>query len=299
MKRKAIQLASQTIVVSLPAKWVKEHGVKKGDEIEVEETNGKLMISSEKIFHENKKIIQIDQYGALKRRIILSYYLRGIDELELQFIKPEYIKDVKNKITNNLIGFEIIKQTSHSLTLKDIGGFFQQDFMLILRRIFLIIESMANDLLESLKKKEKDLTSIISIDKETNKMAYFSIRVLNKGVAIDYHKIPLLYSIILCLENIGDLYKYIARDITQNNIKPLQHDIEHLRLINTLFVTFREVFFDPKNNSLIQFVESYENVRKKVLGSVGKRTTDPLLSVYFSQLLSAIIMMNNNLLLMV
>ena len=46
MKRKAIQLASQTIVVSLPAKWVRQQGIKKGDEIDVEERGKELVIGN-------------------------------------------------------------------------------------------------------------------------------------------------------------------------------------------------------------------------------------------------------------
>ena len=44
MKRKAIQLANQTLVISMPSKWVKEQGIKKGDEIDVEEKGKRLMI---------------------------------------------------------------------------------------------------------------------------------------------------------------------------------------------------------------------------------------------------------------
>ena len=35
IKRKVIQLAGRTLVVSLPSKWAKKHNVQKGDEIVV------------------------------------------------------------------------------------------------------------------------------------------------------------------------------------------------------------------------------------------------------------------------
>ena len=42
MIRKVIQLASRTLVVSLPSKWVKTVNVQKGDEIEVIEKGDQL-----------------------------------------------------------------------------------------------------------------------------------------------------------------------------------------------------------------------------------------------------------------
>ena len=45
MKRKVINISGNCMMVSLPAKWVAKHNIKKGDEVEVEEKAESLRTS--------------------------------------------------------------------------------------------------------------------------------------------------------------------------------------------------------------------------------------------------------------
>jgi len=291
MKRKAIQLANKTLVISLPAKWVKERGVKKGDEIEVEEREGKIIVSIQKEPEEIKKIINLDDYGIMQNRVILSQYLRGVDELEIKFSKPHQIKE---KIVNKLIGFEIIKQTPNSITFKDLSGFSNQDISQIIKRIFLIIESMGFELLESIEKNQKNLEHIIEIDKETNKMAYYAIRILSKQ-GFGRSK-EILYSIILCLESIGDKYREIARKITENKIKLTKKDLKNIKITNEFFILFKNLFFDVKNEKLIKWAEFYEANKDNLIINSKRKEQNISLNTHLTEINGNILMMNNNLL---
>ena len=44
MKRKVIQIADSTQLVSLPRKWTIKNGIKKGDELEIVEKGPKLIV---------------------------------------------------------------------------------------------------------------------------------------------------------------------------------------------------------------------------------------------------------------
>ena len=55
MKRKVIQIANSTQLISLPRKWSLQFGIKKGDELEVEEKGSQIIVSTEKGV-KNKKI---------------------------------------------------------------------------------------------------------------------------------------------------------------------------------------------------------------------------------------------------
>ena len=46
MKRKVIQIAESTQLVSLPRKWALKYGVKKGDEVDVLEEGNKIVVST-------------------------------------------------------------------------------------------------------------------------------------------------------------------------------------------------------------------------------------------------------------
>ncbi len=293
MRRKAIQLANQTIVISLPIKWVRQHGIKKGDEIEVEEKEEKIVVSIQKEPEEIKKIINLDDYGIMQNRIVLSQYLKGVDELEIKFSKPHKIKE---RIANKLIGFEIIKQTSNSITFKDLSRFSNQDLSQIIKRIFLIIESMGFELLESLEKNQKNLEHIIEIDEEINKMAYYAIRVLSKQGSGKSKESPLLYSIILCLESIGDKYREIAKKITEKKINLTKKDLQNIKITNEFFVLFKNFFLDIKKEKLIEWAEFYEANKNNFAINSKREEQNIFLNTYLIEITGDILMMNNNLL---
>ena len=57
MKRKLVKQGAATMMISLPSKWIKENGLDKGDEIELIEQGGELLIKSrESQEHNNLKI---------------------------------------------------------------------------------------------------------------------------------------------------------------------------------------------------------------------------------------------------
>ena len=46
MKRKVIQIADSTQLISLPRKWALKYGIKKGDELDVEEQGSNVLVST-------------------------------------------------------------------------------------------------------------------------------------------------------------------------------------------------------------------------------------------------------------
>ena len=49
MRRKVLQIAESTQLISLPRKWTLKYNIQKGDELEVEENGNKIQISTEKV----------------------------------------------------------------------------------------------------------------------------------------------------------------------------------------------------------------------------------------------------------
>jgi len=69
MKRRAIQLAKKTLVVSLPQAWVRKQGIKKGQEIHVREQGRSLVLHSEESLTEGETIeLNQDKVGKLIHR---------------------------------------------------------------------------------------------------------------------------------------------------------------------------------------------------------------------------------------
>src|SRR3989338_8169015 len=99
MKRKVIQIANSTQLVSLPRKWTQKYGVKKGDEIEVEEDGDRLLIKTESI--PNSREIEVDVGGLTPRladRFIARAYQKGYDLITVKYDKPELAIAIQEKV---------------------------------------------------------------------------------------------------------------------------------------------------------------------------------------------------------
>ena len=111
MKRKAIQLAGKTLVVSLPSKWARNMGIRKGDEGEVEEKDDNLNISaSKKITLER---FTIDATGLKDRTLrwtLSAIHKSGYEEIEILYDDSKTPQIIQEIVKDLFIGFAITEQ---------------------------------------------------------------------------------------------------------------------------------------------------------------------------------------------
>src|SRR3989338_1638749 len=130
MKRKVIQLAGKTHVVSLPSKWVKHYNVKKGDDIDIEELGNQLLVKPIKQETELKNIsLNISNFNERTFRSAMSaLHKSGYDEITLYFESQKLIDVTQNLIQNLLLGFVVIEQTSKKIVLKNVSNEIYSEF---------------------------------------------------------------------------------------------------------------------------------------------------------------------------
>lgn len=280
MKRKVIQIANSTQLISLPRKWSLKYGIKKGDEIEVEEDGNKLLVSTEKSV--DIRQIEIDVTG-LDRTSILYYiqslYRIGYDEITVKFNEPYTIHLRKNEkksvisviheIVSRFVGLEIVQQKENFCIIKDISEISQKEFDIALRRIFLLLLDVNNDLLEGAKNENKNL--IETIDEKHNsvmKFVSYCLRIINKKGYGEPRKITVIYHIIANLDKVVDVIKYCARYFLDNNVKLKKESKVFLEPIHSCVNHYYDLFykFDIK-----KIREMYEN-RDKIIKLIGKNT---------------------------
>ena len=129
MKRSVIQIANSTQLISLPRKWALKYGIKKGDELEVEEQGNKLYIGTEKTQESGN--IEVDITGLDRDSfmfLIRILYIRGYNEIKLIFSNPtknhhrlgkkvKVISEIHTEV-NRLTGIEVIQQREDFCILK-------------------------------------------------------------------------------------------------------------------------------------------------------------------------------------
>lgn len=289
IKRKVIQIANSTQLVSLPRKWSQRYGINKGDELEVEEDGNKIFISTESVQESGN--IEVDITGLDRDSfmfLIRILYVRGYDEIKLIFNNPivhHYRLGKKVKVisaihaeVNRLTGIEVIQQRENFCILKILSESSIKDFDLILRRIFLLISDASNDLIKGAGKGDKYLVE--SMEEKHNTITKFmssALRLLNKVGHPNHKNTFLYYHIIESLDNVNDILKESARDIVNFKIKISKNSEKILFRINESLAEFNKFFykFDFK------LVEKLSSERYKIMveirGALKKFSKDEIL----------------------
>ncbi len=259
MKRKVIQLAHKTFVVSLPSKWVKKLGIKKGDELEVDDSGKSLSIATQS---KSKSTVSIHLNGPeeLMRRRINTAYKRGFDELELTYDDPKAIKAIQKEL-DLLLGYEIVKHGEKHCIIKCIANTLEEEYDVILRRIFLMLLEMGEESLKAIKNKEFDRLNEIALLEHTNdKLTNFCKRVLNKNCS---QNSIMQYCIVRELERIADSYAKICTNMQESKLKASRETILFYEKTNNLVREFYDLFYDFKEDRAEIFSRHREEIKKQ------------------------------------
>lgn len=250
-------------MISLPSKWLRKNNLGKGDDITLNESGNELVINTEQISKEKQKeTIDIQGLYPLINRKLRALYIKGIDELEINFEKSEDIEDFQKNVINEFLGFEVIKHTQNTIFIKDITGVSDTDIDELIRRIFLILDSMFEELILGLTKKHS-MKPVIETDSSINKFVNFSLRLLNKKAYKDFSKTPQIYTILSQLEEVGDTLKSIAKEFEKNK-DISKNQISILSEIRNLSNQLKELFFKFNQENAVDFSKKFESIKKKV-----------------------------------
>ncbi len=156
MKRKLVQQGTSTLMVSLPSKWIQKLGLKKGDEISIEQRDSGLLISREGTSGKKETTINLrTQAESAIRTAIVNAYRSGYDVITINFNDDEQYRHIAKINKEYLIGFDIAEKKQNSCILESITSSSEGDFEVILRKIFYNIRSLIENTEQRLLKKTK------------------------------------------------------------------------------------------------------------------------------------------------
>lgn len=263
MKRKVIQLAGKTSVISLPNQWVKNYGVNKGDELDIEEIADTLVVKIVKHGTELKKIsLKIDGFNERTLRYAISaLHKLGYDEITLNYDSHKLGDAIQNLLQNLLLGFVVIEQTSKKLVLKNVSNEIDTEFNPTLRRAFLVTISLADSSLDMISNKQfSSLNSLIALENSNNQLTSFCLRLINKGFYKELDKKSFIITIIWNLEKIADEYKAICLGLSKNNKEINSQILKLYKEVNEFFKSYYELFYGFSPEKLNKLVDKKENI---------------------------------------
>ena len=272
MKRKVNRVGQNTLTVSLPSKWAKKYGVNVGDELEVVEEGGSLLVGAKVTLLKKEINVKIlsSKYEFVKA-LIRNLYIHGFEKVKINYnskLNYTYI----SKAVNELSGFEIIKETDKDCIIETISEIKSDKFTLFYNKLFQIAITILEILEKGLKERANkvDQSIVDELSKKSSKYACICRRglVKNKLMNNDYaivimNNINLTHMII---RRCATCYKYILNNKVIGN----QDSIGFLKEVTLLFNELYKLHLKKIDESL-NITEKREHLIERTLPNLLTR----------------------------
>jgi phosphate uptake regulator len=246
MKRKVIQIADSTQLISLPRKWALQHNIRKGDELDVAENGDRLSIYASSRQELKRKEIDISDLATILPRLLHALYKTGYDEVRLIYSNPESLEIIQRKLHDEIIGFEIVEQRQQYCVIRAFAEGIESEFDIVLRRIFLMLKSFFDGLLEAFQKRDMSiLRTAQKLEISNNKYTSHCRRIINKG-HFSQGNAMLMYCTVEELEKIADEGKYLCSSLIESPklLDEISGECENLfRKLDKIFDDVYTVFY--------------------------------------------------------
>lgn len=283
MKRKLVKQGLSALTLTLPAPWIKQHGLSAGDEVEVAEVEGIIQVATSAIAR--KREIAVDVSGLTPRladRFLARAYQKGYDKIIIKFDDVAVMRAIQQKVPE-LMGFEILSTGKGQLEIQVIAAQLDLDFDTMLRRGLLLLLEMTQTCHDAWKAGDREaLTHLMAQDIEVNKFIYFCLRHLNTSAKMVTFGTSILYYLIESLEDLGDELKALGQVLVK---LPLDTDVlKLLSKLNRMFRMSYEFFYAPKREAAVgAFALSKEITGdvEKLLGTKNRDLAKVLMGIEF------------------
>jgi antitoxin component of MazEF toxin-antitoxin module len=215
MKRRIIQ-QHKSYTLTLPIKWIEQKRLKQGDEVDIDIENGKIIIDSAARPELRKAVIKVPEKAATKP-LIGTAYRAGYTNIILE-LKEEIGLSELNNIVDHFTGLEIEDFEKKRAVLRCISPVNIEEFNFFVRKIFLSLKLMADELISFIDTKKLNYENIMELRKNIVKSRDYCMRAINidkisrKGACDEYLFIHIL-------EKIEGAFWHMTRYIKNNKPK--------------------------------------------------------------------------------
>ncbi len=271
MKRKVVKHGPSTLIISIPSGWAKKYSVKQGDELDVDEQGSRLIIDNKG----EKQLPEINMdISGLKpkmiRRFLVNSYQYGYDKINVLYNNPKQCLHIQHKLPE-LLGYEIIERTNEGCVIKNIAKKIDIDFKNSIKKTFLILNGMIDDLCEGYRDEDKKrMANIHYKDVDINKYTSFCLRMINKETYTGYpsSQIHTIYHIIITLENVADNYKKLSKLLSKF---PKDKNIQKILLkLKDYFKQNYEFFYKPDKEKVLNSMKTNIVIRRMIKENLKK-----------------------------
>lgn len=249
MRRKIIRQGNNSYTLTLPIRWIDEHRLKPGEEIEIVPEGDALRLQPVTGRDVPESTVEIDLQafrGETVRGILNQLYRHGFDRIQLLVKDEAQRKIVRQTTKETMLGFQLIEETERRIVVQNIAEPSEEKLDVILRRLFLTIAHEGERILAQLQAgklngPERAETRLL-VDNYTNYIRRTIIRRHVGGPRGSY----VLYYMASLLSLIAHSHYYLARYIEQEKLVVKDADI--LDLHEEVLALFRLVYENHYRN---------------------------------------------------
>ncbi len=262
-QRKLVKLGKSTLVISLPAEWVRKKGLKAGDTLTlyIDENEITITPSSENGKTKIKAVIRINELkGDILYRMIVSAYIAGAEDIVVEFEKSTYVKEILKQLksaTLHLIGLEIVDQSLNKVVLQTFTDVQAQSLESLINRILKLLTLM----LAHLKEEKIDISFLKDLENEIDKLYRLAMRRMSLSREFSKYYLTLLPSFLMMLEILSDSIIPLAHAI-QNNYKLVADVIEISKEVLEFLISYKLGNGDV--NEINERIEAFEQLEKEL-----------------------------------
>lgn len=207
MERKLVRQGRDALTVTLPAKWLKERGLKRGSNVYIEPKGHELIIKTGQTSEYRE--ITVDVKGEERSMIwhtIISKYIAGYDRIIVLHNSPA----ITQQFSKFLLGMIIEDHGAERTIVKSIISTPENDIEVIIRRVAHMFLRQS-ELLLHLTKKQATFDDIKQQEALIDSNIYYCMRYINKyRLQEDSYKEFLLCSTI---EEAADIITLLAKHL--------------------------------------------------------------------------------------
>ncbi len=228
--RKVQFTGNSTYTISLPKDWIDKMGIRRGDVVGLlRDERGTITITPSIDARKDyrSKVINIQKEAPVHlERMLIGTYVMGFDTITVRAREriDNAVKEKVRQFTRSVTGVEIVEETINSITIKDLSDPLELSQEKGVRRLHLIVRSMAVDAMEALQSRDRSLAvDVINRDSDADRI-YWIIMKEHNMMSMDLRLAERLkmtieesnsyFQIARYLERIGDHAVQIAKSVT-------------------------------------------------------------------------------------
>lgn len=285
MKRKIIKQGHNTLTITLPSEWVKKLNLNAGDEVDLVDENSSLVINGKQNNGFRSTVIDItDLTVPMLWRFFQGAYREGYDEIKIKYdpLKKDYegvynyyathfeynrlgehltkkqpALEMLTEFVNRFIGMEIIDHGDGYCVIREMGQISSKEFDNSLRRIFLLLIDLFDEIIDLIRKNQIGDISICktihTMDMNIDRFIDYCCRINNKIKDSSFQKNkPVMFSTLYILELLGDEFKYIGTHLAKSK-KNVDEIVPFAEKIKEHFEMYYHLFYKFDKDGVVKF----------------------------------------------